>query len=572
MSSPSRAGDERRPTYTGQVREDRGRNENRAHEDGGRNESRAREDGGRNDSRARGDGGRNESRAREDGGRNDSRAREDGGRNESRAREDGRRNDSRARDDGGRNDSRARDDGSRNESPARVPGLGDKDAEIQTLQARIVEKDKELVLKRKEITGQGIEINTLRKKKEKDGLVAANASLVRKNKKLASDKDELRAEAEVLKKSCVNKDKEIDSLQRTTKRMRNKYEDIKEELTKKETEHLATLQRLKNEIIRLEKRFKTLNIHEVDLGETTGKDNQDSSSRRDANSDCTSVENKPNPESVHNISTSDSELPTKPEGSSAGSDSSSKKRKSADETLKSRKKKKTESNPPESNEHELLDDSFNNLIPVSDAIIGRNKVKNFESKTSIIPPPTDVVKYCNKNAVVTTLNSRISFLAMGETARQKHDVGKFGMKACGLSPVCSNINRGGEDIGYVYVCPPTNSFHKYYEKKCWVCWYHTQASLDGHHVQTQRVHVPTDTPKNQKPKEPLPNAPIKPVLEPSTHHDAEPGDKPVKLNLKARLNAASSDEDVYDSTAEVDDSAAEVDESDAEVNTGDEEM
>ena len=122
----------------------------------------------------------------------------------------------------------------------------------------------------------------------------------------------------------------------------------------------------------------------------------------------------------------------------------------------------------------------------------------------------------------------------------------------------------------MYVCAPTNSFHKYYEKKCWACWYHAQASLDGHHVQTQRVLVPTDTPKNQKPKEPLPNAPMKPVLEPSTKTDAKPEDKPVKVNLKAKLNAASSDEDVHDSKTEAHDSAPDVDDSDEEENTGDE--
>ena len=51
-----------------------------------------------------------------------------------------------------------------------------------------------------------------------------------------------------IKISCVNKDKEIDSLQGTTRLMRNKYDDIKEELTKKEAEQLAVLQKLRNDL------------------------------------------------------------------------------------------------------------------------------------------------------------------------------------------------------------------------------------------------------------------------------------------------------------------------------------
>ena len=78
-----------------------------------------------------------------------------------------------------------REDGGRNESRTLVPDLEDSDVEIMNLQAKIEEKEKELVLKRKEIPGQNVEINTLRKRKEKDRLVSANA------KKLASNKDRL---------------------------------------------------------------------------------------------------------------------------------------------------------------------------------------------------------------------------------------------------------------------------------------------------------------------------------------------------------------------------------------------
>ena len=166
-------------------------------------------------------------------------------------------------------------------------------------------------------------------------------------------------------------------------------------------------------------------------------------------------------------------------------------------------------------------------------------MKNYEDKKNSIAVPTQAVKDANKDCVVTTLNNKISFLAIGEKARQKHDVGTYGVKACGLHPVCSNILRGQEDIGYAYICSPTSNFHKYFEKNTWVCWYHCQASIDGHEVQSQQVHDESkaETPKNQKPKEPEQDAPTKDTKK----SPKEPSKKSSKVNLENRLDATSSE-------------------------------
>ena len=77
-----------------------------------------------------------------------------------------------------------------------------------------------------------------------------------------------------------------------------------------------------------------------------------------------------------------------------------------------------------------------------------------------------------------------------------------------------------------------------------MCWYHTQTSLDGHDVQLQRVHVVTDTPQNQKPKDVPQNAPSKAAADPHTRTNKS--GKRTKVNLAENLNAESSDEEFKD--------------------------
>ena len=100
------------------------------------------------------------------------------------------------------------------------------------------------------------------------------------------------------------------------------------------------------------------------------------------------------------------------------------------------------------------------------------------------------------------------------------------------------------DTQCAFICPPTNAFHKYFQRRTWVCWYHTQASVDDHEVQLQRVNVVTDTPQNQKPMDVPLNAPSKAATDPHTRTDKS--GKRTKVNLAENLNAESSDEEFKD--------------------------
>jgi hypothetical protein len=195
----------------------------------------------------------------------------------------------------------------------------------------------------------------------------------------------------------------------------------------------------------------------------------------------------------------------------------------------------------------LLDDSFNNLLPVSNMKLGRYVIKNYENKDKSlsISPPTHAIKSTNKDCVVTTLNGKISFISLGEKARQKHDVKSFGIKPCALHPICSNMLYGGEDIAYVYVCDPNPHFHKNYEKRVWVCFYHGKASFEGHEVQTQHAFEVINTPKNKQQETTDVDAPVKaPAPAPV---DVEPEEKPLKeksakAKLEDSLNSTSSED------------------------------
>ena len=306
------------------------------------------------------------------------------------------------------------------------------------------------------------------------------------------------------------------SLRKTLKRVRNERDDKKKEMKVNEANHKTAVEVLEAEVARLESK-------EVSKAASKTSDHGDS-------------DDEPKPTGKPNtISSSDTDDSDKSEVFSK-----SKKRKSQEELPNAEKKLKTPlSNILLSDGEGFEDDSFNNLLPVSDKVIGRNAVKNYEDKKNSIAVPTQAVKDANKDCVVTTLNNKISFLAIGEKARQKHDVATYGVKACGLHPVCSNILRGQEDIGYAYICSPTSNFHKYFEKNTWVCWYHCQASIDGHEVQSQQVHDESkaETPKNQKPKEPEQDAPTKDTKK----SPKEPSKKSSKVNLENRLDATSSE-------------------------------
>ena len=74
------------------------------------------------------------------------------------------------------------------------------------------------------------------------------------------------------------------------------------------------------------------------------------------------------------------------------------------------------------------------------------------------------------------------------------------------------IYRGGEDISKVFVISPEH--HKSYEKECWACHYHAEASMQGQEVQAQGTTTEEDeTPAKKAPEETddePPSAPVKP--------------------------------------------------------------
>ena len=153
-----------------------------------------------------------------------------------------------------------------------------------------------------------------------------------------------------------------------------------------------------------------------------------------------------------------------------------------------------------------FNDTFNQLIPSSSQVKGKNIIINYENKSSNVTPPARAMRYSNRHFVVTCLNESVSFIAVNGKSFAKHDRARFGVIPCRLYPHCNEVLKGGEDIGLVYVVSPTE--HEYYEKECWVCGDHAQASIDGNEVQMNVRKDTTETPINKK-KQETPQAPKK---------------------------------------------------------------
>ena len=430
-------------------------------------------------------------------------------------------------------------------SSDREDDLERKNRRISKLEEDVIEKDKDIKAKKKEITALKIDIGTLKKKKEKEGTLKINENLVKKNEKLKNDISSLKAAAysepkkkvkeessnadEGTQKLIEERDLEIKALKKDLARVRNDRDDRRKEVKEKEVIHKAAITNLEDEISKLEDKFHSLKLEPKEHTKSV----KTSSDDVDSNDDSKVEDNKP---AAETDDSDKSEVFTK-----------SKKRKINNKSSSINKKQKNySSNTLPSDGGDFNDDSFNNILPVSDNLIGRNTVKNFEDKKNHIKKPIEAVNESNKDFSVTTLNKRISFFAVGRKARQNHDVSRFGVKPCGLQPFCSNILRGGEEIGLAYICAPTSNYHKYFERNTWVCWYHCQASIDGHHVQTQCVNKEAVTPNDKKTKEPEQAAPTKaPLTKDGPANDAknaatEP-EKSSRINLEERLNAPSSE-------------------------------
>ena len=196
----------------------------------------------------------------------------------------------------------------------------------------------------------------MRKKKEKERTLKINENLTKKTKK--------RIEV---------KENEIKSLQKTVKRIRNERDD--------EAVHDAAMKNLQAELERLEKRFKTM---EISVKKTTEDDaGFPSGSVFTDLGDATTNDDEAKPEKSKHMSATDSES-----SSLYNDEVQLKKRKSSESFVEESagqpfKKKKSDILPKFNQEKEFLDDSFNNLIPVSNEVIGRNVVKNYECKKDV---------------------------------------------------------------------------------------------------------------------------------------------------------------------------------------------
>ena len=138
-------------------------------------------------------------------------------------------------------------------------------------------------------------------------------------------------------------------------------------------------------------------------------------------------------------------------------------------------------------------------LPLSVRTVGKYQVKNFQSRSSKDPAPhPEDLKYANQKPAATCLNNKISFVALPEPRKTKHDHARWGDRPCALYPTCSNIFRGHEDIGLVKIISP--DFHANLNEESWACFYHVDASLNGIEVQTQAKFVVKDTPKTNKTK------------------------------------------------------------------------
>ena len=135
------------------------------------------------------------------------------------------------------------------------------------------------------------------------------------------------------------------------------------------------------------------------------------------------------------------------------------------------------------------------------------------AKPKSSPPTSKAMRYSNRNFAVTILNEQISFIAVAEKYRAKHDEKKYGTRPCGLYPTCSSMFKGGEDISKVFVISPEH--HQSYDKETWACHFHTEASMEGQEVQTVKTQSTTaeavETPAKDDAEEgaETPPAPVK---------------------------------------------------------------
>jgi hypothetical protein len=174
------------------------------------------------------------------------------------------------------------------------------------------------------------------------------------------------------------------------------------------------------------------------------------------------------------------------------------------------------------------EDSFMNPPEIK---IGKHTVKNFTKRRSQDAQPSKAQNYKNRNFTATSLNNQIFFIAVSETAKTEHDANEHGTKPCGLHPYCSNLLKGGESIAKVFVISP--DFHKYYEKECWGCAHHADASIEGLELQIQKKNDAKETPKAEDNPKPTIVKPTKNKL--ARNKEKKIGRKSARTNLEVKM-------------------------------------
>ena len=116
-------------------------------------------------------------------------------------------------------------------------------------------------------------------------------------------------------------------------------------------------------------------------------------------------------------------------------------------------------------------------------IIGNTEVKNYLQPKDCIAKDVEVPQHL-KNKVFkptpTSLNNKLVFTAVG-TGSIKHQGDK---KGCGLFPACKIFWKRDCRIAKVFIITGN---HPLVGDEVWSCLHHSQASINGFHLQTQKI-------------------------------------------------------------------------------------
>ena len=436
----------------------------------------------------------------------------------------------------------------------------DSAAEILSLKEELKDKRKELEWKveelsekRKEVQDQQVLINTLKNKKEKQGTININEALNKKNTALKEDKKKLLEDNKALKAKVkdletaaaafangkfkdleVTKERyrkernkallDLESSSKDNERLRKDKKEALDDLETSKAEQIKQVDRLKEnqkdakEVLRrtianLEERVRSLTLEEPE-GETDPSKSPVSNETSDDSDVEAEEDDAPGKEPT------DASPELRPLNKSFDDAPSpvfvaKEQRQGVRKRGSRRKLLPSQDGEAGSSLAQVLEaDSSFDVIPTSTKRRGKKIVTNSTlAKPKSSPPTSKAMRYSNRNFAVTILNEQISFIAVAEKYRARHDEKKYGTRPCGLYPTCSSMLKGGEDISKVFVISPEH--HQSYDKETWACHFHAEASMEGQEVQTVKTQSTTaeavETPAKDDAEEgaETPPAPVK---------------------------------------------------------------